>query len=148
MHRQGVRARSLAAGLADRDLSLGRVTEAASVVAALAAVGALYFAWRTVSEARDAHRESERDRRLNRIAELALALTQFAADLDDAPVARARITQARARVLWVAADGGFGEHTRAALVTELTPEGAGAVAADARAAIDALLTGLDDYLAA
>src|SRR5262249_35177555 len=46
------------------------VTEAAGVVAALAAVGALFFAWRTVTEARGAHLEARRDRQLARIEAL------------------------------------------------------------------------------
>ena len=64
--------------------------EAASVVAAVAAVGALYLAWRTVAEGRAARREDERDRRLARLERLGIALT-----------AQGRITQARARLLWV-----------------------------------------------
>jgi hypothetical protein len=125
------------------------VTEVAGVVAALAAVGALFFAWRTVLEARAAHAEDERDRRLSRIERLGVALTELAADLDAQAIQRARITQARARVLWVAAGAGLGDRVRAAVVTEITtPAAAGEVAAEAKAAIDSLLTGLDDFLAA
>jgi hypothetical protein len=75
------------------------VTEVAGLVAAVAAVGALFFAWRTVVEARAAHAEDERDRQLSRIERLAVALTELAADLDSVAIARAQITQARARVL-------------------------------------------------
>jgi hypothetical protein len=71
------------------------VTEVAGLVAAVAAVGALFFAWRTVVEARAAHAEDERDRQLSRIERLAVALTELAADLDSVAIARAQITQAR-----------------------------------------------------
>jgi hypothetical protein len=53
----------------------------AGVVAAIASVGALFFAWRTVVEARASHAEDERDRRLGRIERLALALTELSAEL-------------------------------------------------------------------
>src|SRR2546423_5452024 len=125
------------------------MTEVAGVVAALAAVGALFFAWRTVVVARAARAEDERDRRLNRIALLAVALTEMAADIDGGAIGRARITQARARVLWGAAGAQYGEDVRAAVVNELPtyPEVAEA-AAEARAAVGTLLIGLGGYLAA
>jgi hypothetical protein len=125
------------------------VTEVLALITAAAALGALFFAWRTVVEARAAHAEDERDRRLSRIERLGVALTELAAQLDAHEVELARITQARARALWVAAGADFGEHVREAVVTEITtPTAEDHVAVEARAAIDRLLTGLDDYLAA
>lgn len=130
--------------------SLGPVVEVAGAVAALAAVGALFFAWRTVVESRAAHAEDERDRRLSRIERLAVALTELAADLDSVATGRARITQARARVLWVTAGADFGEHVREAVLAPITTEvsAAAGLAEKARAASESVLTGLDDFLAA
>jgi hypothetical protein len=126
------------------------VTEVAGVVAALAALGAVFFAWRTVLETRAARVEDERDRRLSRIERLAVALTELAGDLDSVAIGRARITQARARVLWVAAGANFGEQVREAVLAPIRPEGAAAapLAEKARAASESVLTGLDDFLAA
>jgi hypothetical protein len=126
------------------------VTDVAVLITALAALGALYFAWRTVGEARAAHAEDERDRRLSRIERLAVALTELAADLDSVTLARARITQARARVLWVTAGADFGEHVREVVLAPITSEIAAAadLAEKARAASESVLTGLDDFLAA
>jgi hypothetical protein len=42
----------------------------ATTISTVAAAGALYFAWRTVGDARAARREDERARRLDRLAHL------------------------------------------------------------------------------
>src|SRR4051812_19693785 len=43
---------------------------ALALITSLAALGALYFAWRAVSEARSAQRENHRERLLRRLAEI------------------------------------------------------------------------------
>lgn len=124
------------------------MAEVASVFAAVAAFGAVFFAWRTVIEARAAHADDERDRRLVRIERLAVALTELAGDLDSVALGRARITQARARVLWVTAGTDFGEQVREAVMLPISMDGtaAGGLAEKARAASETLLTGLEDYV--
>jgi hypothetical protein len=111
------------------------VIEAASVVAAVAAVGALYLAWRTVAEGRAARREDERDRRLARLERLCIALT-----------AQGRITQARARVLWVTTGMELSEDVRFALVTPITAINEDEIADRAETSVEIVLTGLEDYL--
>ena len=122
------------------------MVQAAGVVTALAALGALYFAWRTVTEARAAHAEAQRDRRLERIAQLGVVLSDLAADLNSGAYASGRILQARARVLWITAGGGFGENVRLAVTEGIGRETASTVGQHAEAAVDDLLTGLGDYL--
>lgn len=122
------------------------MAEVAGVIAAVAAVGALFFAWRTVVEARAAHAEDERDRRLARLERLGVALTELTSELDNGAWARARVTQARARVLWVTAGTDVGDQVRLAVVTEITADAADQVARNAEAGVETLLTGLEDYL--
>jgi hypothetical protein len=123
------------------------VTEVAGVIAALAAVGALFFAWRTVVEARAARAEDERARKLSRVENLSIALGDLAQQLDRGRRAEGRVTQARARVLWVTAEAG-GEEVREAVVTPITAENCSALAEQARKGVENMLTGLEDFLAA
>jgi hypothetical protein len=123
------------------------VAEVAGVVAALAALGALYFAWRTVVEARGAHAEAQRDRQLSRFEALGVALTELAAALTSADISAARVIQARARVLWLTAGAEAGGlDAQEALVTQITAANAAQIADKAESGVDTLLTGLEDYL--
>jgi len=128
--------------------TLVAVAEAAGVIAAVAALGALYFAWRTVVEARAAHAEDQRDRQLSRFEALGVALTELAAALQAGGIAPGRVIQARARVLWATAGGGVGgSFVREAVVTPITAANADEVAVKAEAGVEVLLVGLEDYLA-
>jgi hypothetical protein len=106
--------------LTDSGVTLeANMVEAASVVAAVAAVGALYFAWRTVLEGRTARRGDERDRHLARLERLGLALTDLAAQIRSGARAQARITQALGYILWVSTGMQLSEDVRVALVTPI-----------------------------
>jgi hypothetical protein len=108
------------------------MAEAASRVTAVAALGALYFAWRTVTEAR--------------ASQLGVVLSDLAADLNAGSYASGRILQARARVFWVTAGGNLGENVRLAMTEGIGQATASAVAEYAEAGVADLLTGLGDYL--
>jgi hypothetical protein len=119
--------------------------EVAGLVAALAACAAVFFAWRTVIETRLARDEGERARRLASLGALGAALTELADQSGNGALGLARLTQARARVLWLTSDVPLAlEET---LVPALTTSNLGLIEARATNAVEVLLTGLDDYLA-
>jgi len=116
------------------------MVEAAGVIAALASAGALYFAWRTVVEARRAHTEDQRYRQLSRYEALGVALTELASALTDRRLAQSHVIQARAKVLWITAATDVGDEVRQAVVTRITPDNAHVLAARAESGIAILLT--------
>jgi hypothetical protein len=122
------------------------VSDVLTLIAAVAALGAVFFAWRTVIEARAAHADDERARQLSRIERLGVALSEFAAQLDAGSFTQAHNTQARAAILWVTAEAG-GDEVREAVVTPISGGNAPALAEKARAGVENMLTGLEDILA-
>jgi hypothetical protein len=122
------------------------VAEAFGAIAAVAAVGAVFFAWRTVVESRTARLESERMRRLSSLERLCLALSELAELVRRGSYAEATVTQKRALVLWTTLDVEVADDVRQAVVTELSSSNAGQIMDWARSGVDALLEGLEDYL--
>jgi hypothetical protein len=88
-------------------------------LAALVSVVAVVFAWRTVVLMRRAQAEAEQTRRLASLERLGLALIEMAAQLKRGFRADARLTPARARLLWVTSNTEVTDEVRRVVVTPI-----------------------------